>query len=693
MGRKIRIAFIGNMNVGKTTLLNCIIGKDILPTDSKENTYRGIIIRHKPGEDFKLYKTELKTKGEGSFEYSYFEDDEIPYRVGVEEIKNYINIKNNDKIIEDKDAYLIITGHLKIFDLIELNKDNKDIISKIEFIDLPGTDREDNEFNKKQYFEKILKFSNCCVYVNTPDTINDENSVKKMIKQYNEDKNKIHILLRINFIKACIFVINKIEELEDKDREKAKNDAVNIISEFTGVEKKDINISLFSGQNYLTYLNIMNEFIYPLENEPEKLFLDLYKEYYLNFFKYISNGDDDFINFIYIKIDEKVGNFAFKQQEDIQDIPEDFKKKIKLGMEQLEKNKYKLFNNKYDEVIKELYNFYVKFKKFDLREASMFFENLKNSIRYSRKFYDYTIEKNLIQFIKDTDSLFAKELKEEKEKEKKEKISNKEKELNELKNITKEKIKKSFSKAKDEIKKFLEIKKDEIKKIIDSELENISAKLKEAKNDLKIAKETFQSKINTVIENIKEEIKNQFSNLIDKILTDLKDINKEFKPINNNIKLFDINTFNRFIKDIFDSLFYSILTIGGFSFTSIIFTSAGIGAGGLIAGPIGLAIGVSMGVIVGLTAFLIKFFRKEKRYTEGLELFRKKIIEELMNFQKSCLDTLQLMEKDINNKIESKIEIIQKDIDNIDKEDWKNIKEKYFCLKQKLFYLLPELKN
>ena len=43
MGRKIRIVLIGNMNVGKTTLLNCIIGKDRLPTDCHENTYRGII--------------------------------------------------------------------------------------------------------------------------------------------------------------------------------------------------------------------------------------------------------------------------------------------------------------------------------------------------------------------------------------------------------------------------------------------------------------------------------------------------------------------------------------------------------------------------------------------------------------------------------------------------------------------------
>ena len=31
MGKKLRIAFIGNISVGKSTVLNCIIGKDILP--------------------------------------------------------------------------------------------------------------------------------------------------------------------------------------------------------------------------------------------------------------------------------------------------------------------------------------------------------------------------------------------------------------------------------------------------------------------------------------------------------------------------------------------------------------------------------------------------------------------------------------------------------------------------------------
>ena len=106
MGRKLRIAFIGNINVGKSTVLNCIIGEDILPINDDECTYRGIIIRHEEKGTFKLFKTKLIKKGIGSNVYNYFEDDKKPYREGISEIKIYLNAKNNDKNIEDKVAYL-----------------------------------------------------------------------------------------------------------------------------------------------------------------------------------------------------------------------------------------------------------------------------------------------------------------------------------------------------------------------------------------------------------------------------------------------------------------------------------------------------------------------------------------------------------------------------------------------------------
>ena len=87
IGRKLRIVFIGNISVGKSTVLNCIIGEDILPINYDECTYRGVIIRHEENQPFKLFKTKLIGRGKGSDEYYYFEDDKKPYCEGINAIK------------------------------------------------------------------------------------------------------------------------------------------------------------------------------------------------------------------------------------------------------------------------------------------------------------------------------------------------------------------------------------------------------------------------------------------------------------------------------------------------------------------------------------------------------------------------------------------------------------------------------
>jgi predicted GTPase len=65
LGRKIRISLIGNISVGKSTVLNCIIGENILPAKETECTYRGVIIRNKNIDNYELYRTKLITKGKG----------------------------------------------------------------------------------------------------------------------------------------------------------------------------------------------------------------------------------------------------------------------------------------------------------------------------------------------------------------------------------------------------------------------------------------------------------------------------------------------------------------------------------------------------------------------------------------------------------------------------------------------------
>ena len=77
LGRKIRVAFIGNISVGKSTVLNCIIGKDILPAKDSECTYRGIIILYKNIDNYRLKRTKLIKRGKGIDEYYFFNSNKI----------------------------------------------------------------------------------------------------------------------------------------------------------------------------------------------------------------------------------------------------------------------------------------------------------------------------------------------------------------------------------------------------------------------------------------------------------------------------------------------------------------------------------------------------------------------------------------------------------------------------------------
>ena len=59
---KIRISVLGLYSSGKSTILNYIIGKDILPTSYDECTKRSVIIRYHEKDEPELYKTIFKKK-------------------------------------------------------------------------------------------------------------------------------------------------------------------------------------------------------------------------------------------------------------------------------------------------------------------------------------------------------------------------------------------------------------------------------------------------------------------------------------------------------------------------------------------------------------------------------------------------------------------------------------------------------
>ena len=360
LGRKIRISLIGSISVGKSTVLNCIIGENILPTKDEECTYRGVILRYKDEDEFKLYKTKLISRGKGNDEYYFFEENKIPHCEGKENIKDFLTNKNKDTNISDKDAYFLITGKLKVFDFLKLNEN---IINKIEFIDLPGNDRENNVFNSKQYYKKILKFSNSCIYLNEPKSIEDQKSVGEMMARYTDDKYKVFPNLRYHFIRTCIFLINK-SDLITKVEEKKKITQIlinNIKYMEKNVKDNELNISFLSGKSFEYFLKIQKEFIYLFENNPTQLFKNLYHMC----IRTLETSDfKDFIINVYIA--EIQSNFDLEKEEEGEDeeeevvIPKNISKKLNKSFDEVFK---KIKKEDKDEIIQSLYNLYYNLKK------------------------------------------------------------------------------------------------------------------------------------------------------------------------------------------------------------------------------------------------------------------------------------------------------------------------------------------
>ena len=184
----------------------------------------------------------------------------------------------------------------------------------------------------------------------------------------------------------------------------------------------------------MDYLNALNNQDYLLENKHQELFLKFYEEYHSNF-NFFSNNLSAFIFRKISKIKEKF--FSDKQEEEEEDEKqeedkeekqeeeeelepsENFKNKIKLEIEQLEKDKYKLFKNEeYDEIIKKLYNLHIKLRNKDISTFKEFFDELKNAVELSEKLFEENLKINVKNFLGITDILFSKELKKETEEKK-----------------------------------------------------------------------------------------------------------------------------------------------------------------------------------------------------------------------------------------------------------------------------------
>ena len=258
--RKIRVPIFGGYSTGKSSLLNALIGFNILPTGSGICTKRGIIIRNNPKGNYILYKSKFKPNGD----YHYFEETNIEIETEkdhISKLREKIIELNNEKYNKIEDSFLILSVPLDIFRFMKLDPE---IINKIELIDFPGIDN-GNNFFEQDIMNPLLKLSDTFIFVNPCNLIRTENNINIIQNIMTKIENR-----KIKFdYNSCLFILNQCDKEPNLNIHDCQNQIIkilfqdrnnsNIIYDFfqNFNFKNEISIVKFSPKLYFQYLDIL----------------------------------------------------------------------------------------------------------------------------------------------------------------------------------------------------------------------------------------------------------------------------------------------------------------------------------------------------------------------------------------------------------------------------------------------------
>ena len=309
----IYIPFIGASNTGKSTIINSIIGQEILPTDLNECTKRGIIIRYcVEGEDGIILKKVNLLEEKYKDETFYHFDIKNIIAKGITQVTQTLkglNYKFNDK---DEDSFYYISTKIKLFDDLGLDYSLKRMIYLIDF---PGYGT-NNKFIEKKICSKVLSISKFFIFT-LRNSIIKENNTKIILDQlFNKVKNHKK-QFKSGFVKSCLFLLNNdnCQDTTSEDKEKARNDIIDMIYSNDTVDKNDIKLCFFNAKYYCDYCNNYNYFF-----NLRKTFLlecENYSNIKINTFKWPEilkhKYSNSFVEYLQKKISDKIINIFGKK--------------------------------------------------------------------------------------------------------------------------------------------------------------------------------------------------------------------------------------------------------------------------------------------------------------------------------------------------------------------------------------------
>ena len=248
------IPFLGPSNAGKSTIINDIIGEEVLPTELNECTKRGIIIRYSTEnqKEINIRKAIFRQTNFLGKEKCYFEADNIITQ-GLKNVQDTLKGLNYEFTDKQEDSFYYIRTKIKLFDDLGIDDNLKRLIY---IIDFPGYGT-NNKF-EQFLFNKVTSICNSFMFVIKNSLIKENHNqiaLKNIFNQAKDQKNE----LSSGFVKTCLFILNNDDSQETSEDEidKAKEDLSYLIK---NVKKDDLNVCFFNAKYYLNYLDNYNYF-------------------------------------------------------------------------------------------------------------------------------------------------------------------------------------------------------------------------------------------------------------------------------------------------------------------------------------------------------------------------------------------------------------------------------------------------
>ena len=273
------IPLIGVYNSGKSTILNNIIGYDLLPVKSGECTKKGVLIIHWDNDTPIIRKAKFVVENnQDKNDICYFQLNNDIIAEGDHNVRKILNGINGKFIEKEEDFFYVINVKIKFFENENFNDDN--IKEKICFVDLPGYGTK-NRFETKDIYSKFIKSCKLFLMVSR-DHFEDKDNIEKINGLMEKTSNYQGISIQ-TLAKKILFIVNPSKNLDISEQSllKKKKALINNINGLTENVNKDINITFFNGLFYEYYLKKKYYF-----SKPENLFKIEKKQYLIDYDKF-----------------------------------------------------------------------------------------------------------------------------------------------------------------------------------------------------------------------------------------------------------------------------------------------------------------------------------------------------------------------------------------------------------------------